>query len=157
MKKKSKKLLLLAIAIVLVLCLLWPAFQVATPDYYRRVVCVGLVKQYLEQHEKPLRKLTEIDYLKEMIEISESEVLPTPTKRRNVLVFNKEYLKSESPDWILIVLGKDSDSWIRGDWVITKSIESKRVRNATKLINSPDNLDYYYLYLTDSRLYEEEQ
>jgi hypothetical protein len=152
MKTKTRLIvLLLIVVLVLIACFLWPAFQVTTPDHYGRIVCVGLVKQYLSEKEEPLELLTTIDpYLKANLHLCERGVLPEPTKNKNVVVFNRDYLLPESPDWILIVLGKDIDSLIRGDWVITKSIESKRVRHAVQLVDTSDNLDYYYLYLTDA-------
>jgi hypothetical protein len=145
---KNNKTWLLLATVVLVACFLWPSFQVTTPVYYGRIVCVGEVKKYLREQKEPLENLTTIDSLKAFLERCETGVVPTPTKKRNVVVFNKDYLKSESPDWVLIVLGKDLDSWTHGDLVITKSIESKRVKNAIKLIHGSDNLNYYYLYLS---------
>jgi hypothetical protein len=149
MKKKT----IIGILLIgfLLVGLLWPAFQIATPDYYGRIVCVSTVKRSLEEQTKPLEDLTSIMYLKEQIEIAKENVLPEPTRKRNVVIFNKDYLKKDSRDWILIVLGKDMESFIHGDLILTKNLEKKQVRNAKKMINNQEGLIYYYLYLRGGR------
>jgi hypothetical protein len=145
--KKKTKIVIASVSVILVVGFLWPAFQPMTPDYYGRIMCVSVVKQYLEEQKNPLEDLRTIVHLGGTIEIAKEGVLPEPTKKINVIVFNKDYLKKDSQDWILIVLGRDWESYAHGDLVLMKNLERKQVRNARRMIHNQDGLVCYYLYL----------
>jgi hypothetical protein len=149
--KKKTKIVIVSISIILVVGFLWPIFRPMTPDYYKREYCVDAVKRYLEEEKKPLGDLSSIFYLRGVIEIADKGILAEPTKEINLIIFNKDYLKKDSPDWIVIVLGKDMESYIHGDLVLMKNLETKNVRNAKKMISNQDGLIYYYLYLRGGR------
>lgn len=136
-------IVLLSIALTLIIFAI--LFQ-TTPRYYTRYAFISILKSYtVESPQSHVYNLTTLPRLAKKLAACGPKA--RPTRKKNVVVFNPRYHEKSAHDWIVIIKGRDFESWRKGNPVLWNDGSVTWHKVTHTLTENKKDLKFYYLSL----------